>query len=113
MTHYEWFNDALKIKVPGPVCRVGGGALQTPQSMPPHLQAHRPEIALPRVMPLVLKRRAKAFDKDAWLFDLKYDGFRALLEIDAADARLVSRNRHRFRHLDPARGRSGEASARQ
>jgi YD repeat-containing protein len=49
--------------------------------------------ALPRIAPLVLKRRAAAFDNDGWLFELKYDGFRALLEIDSAGARLVSRNR--------------------
>jgi ATP-dependent DNA ligase len=47
-----------------------------------------------------LKRRATAFDNDGWLFELKYDGFRALLEIDGAGSRLVSRNRNRFRHLD-------------
>jgi bifunctional non-homologous end joining protein LigD len=56
--------------------------------------------ALPRVTPLVLKRRAAPFDNPDWLFDLKYDGFRALLEIDGGVARLVSRNRNRFRHLD-------------
>jgi bifunctional non-homologous end joining protein LigD len=61
----------------------------------------RVTTALPRVTPLVLKRRAEAFDNDAWLFDLKYDGFRALLEIDGADARIVSRNRNRFHHLNP------------
>jgi ATP-dependent DNA ligase len=55
---------------------------------------------LPKIRPLVLKRRAAAFDHDGWLFELKYDGFRALLEIDGAGARLVSRNRNRFRHLD-------------
>ena len=53
-----------------------------------------------KVMPLVLKRRAEAFDNDAYLFELKYDGFRALLEVDNTGARLVSRNRNRFRHLD-------------
>ena len=37
-----------------------------------------------------------AFDNPDWLFELKYDGFHALLEIDAAGARLVSR-----KHLDP------------
>src|SRR5215469_16666694 len=49
--------------------------------------------ALARLMPLVLKRRAAAFDNPDWLFDLKYDGFRALLEIDRGEAHLVSRNR--------------------
>jgi bifunctional non-homologous end joining protein LigD len=51
-------------------------------------------------MPLVLKRRAAAFDNPDWLFELKYDGFRALLEIDGNGAHLVSRNRNRFKHLD-------------
>jgi hypothetical protein len=36
-----------------------------------------------------------------WLCELKYDGFRALLEIDGHGARLVSRNRNRFKYLDP------------
>jgi len=56
---------------------------------------------IPKITPLVLKRRAQAFDNPDWLFELKLDGFRALLEIDEAGARLVSRNRNRFRHPDP------------
>jgi ATP-dependent DNA ligase len=56
--------------------------------------------ALPKITTLVLKRRAQAFDNPDWLFDLKYDGFRALLEIDGSGARLVSRNRNRFKHMD-------------
>jgi bifunctional non-homologous end joining protein LigD len=57
-------------------------------------------IALPKVSPLVLKWRPAAFDNPDWLFELKYDGFRALLEIDGTIARLVSRNRNRFKHID-------------
>jgi bifunctional non-homologous end joining protein LigD len=57
--------------------------------------------ALPKIAPLVLKPRAEAFDNPDWLFELKYDGFRALLQIDAAGARLLSRNRNPFPHLDP------------
>jgi bifunctional non-homologous end joining protein LigD len=57
---------------------------------------------LPRITPLVLKRRAAAFDNDAWLFELKYDGFRALLEIDSTGARLVARNRNHFKPLAAA-----------
>src|SRR5215831_11988793 len=57
--------------------------------------------SLPKISPLVLKRRAAAFDNPDWLYELKYDGFRALLEIDGGEARLVSRNRNRFKHLDP------------
>jgi ATP-dependent DNA ligase len=55
---------------------------------------------LPKITPLVVTRRAAAFDNETWLFELKYDGFRALLEIDGTGARLVSRNRNRFKHLD-------------
>jgi hypothetical protein len=69
-----------------------------PRSIP-----HRVTTALPKIAPLVLKRRTAAFDNDAWIFELKYDGFRALLEIDGGGARLVSRNRNRFRYLDPLR----------
>ena len=47
----------------------------------------------------MLKRRAAAFDNPDYLYDLKHDGFRALLEIDGSEARLVSRNRNRFRRL--------------
>lgn len=57
-------------------------------------------MTLPRITPLVLKRRSAAFDSGSWLFELKYDGFRALLEIDGSGARLVSRNWNRFKHLD-------------
>ena len=46
------------------------------------------------------KPRGAAFDNPDWIFELKYDGFRALFEIDGAGARLVSRNRNRFKHLD-------------
>jgi len=44
---------------------------------------------IPKIRPLVLKRRAQCFDDHAWIFELKYDGFRALLEIDSAAARLM------------------------
>ncbi len=56
--------------------------------------------SLPKIAPLVVKLRAAAFDNPDWIFDLKYDGFRALLEIDGSGARLVSRNRNRFKHMD-------------
>jgi ATP-dependent DNA ligase len=50
-----------------------------------------PTTAIPKITPLVVKPRTAAFDNADWLFDLKYDGFRALLEIDANGARLLSR----------------------
>jgi ATP-dependent DNA ligase len=56
--------------------------------------------ALPKVAPLTLWRRAQAFNSPDWHFELKYDRFRALLEIDGAGARLLSHNRNRLPHLD-------------
>jgi bifunctional non-homologous end joining protein LigD len=49
-------------------------------------------------MPL-LKRRS-AFDDPSWIFELKYDGFRALAIIDRGRAKLISRNGHHFGSFD-------------
>jgi YD repeat-containing protein len=57
--------------------------------------------SLLRIAPLILKSRAAAFDNPDWLYEIKYDAFRALLEINDPGARLLSRNGNRFRHLDP------------
>jgi bifunctional non-homologous end joining protein LigD len=43
-----------------------------------------------------LQKRAAPFDDDDWLFELKYDGFRALAVIEHGHAQLLSRNRHPF-----------------
>ncbi len=48
-------------------------------------------------MPLV--RLPAPFDDPAWIFELKYDGFRAVAFIDAGECRLVSRNGHTFRQF--------------
>jgi len=37
-------------------------------------------------------RRKEPFDDPDWLFDLKYDGFRALFLVERRRSRLVSRN---------------------
>jgi ATP-dependent DNA ligase len=39
-----------------------------------------------------LRQVEKAFDHPDYLFELKYDGFRALAYIEEYDCRLVSRN---------------------
>jgi bifunctional non-homologous end joining protein LigD len=39
-----------------------------------------------------LRRRRDAFDHPDWLFELKYDGFRALAVIQPGRAQLISRN---------------------
>ena len=45
-------------------------------------------------MPLL--KRAAPFDDSDWLFELKYDGFRALAVIEYGGAQLLSRNGHPF-----------------
>jgi bifunctional non-homologous end joining protein LigD len=53
------------------------------------------------VAPMPLRRLRVPFDDAAWLYELKLDGFRALAHVDSGDARLVSRNGHRFRAFAP------------
>lgn len=51
---------------------------------------------LPHIEPLPLVRRPFPFSHPDRLFELKYDGFRALAYVDHDSARLVSRNGHTF-----------------
>lgn len=44
--------------------------------------------------PMPLKRMAEPFDDPEWIFELKYDGFRALAVIEHGRGQLVSRNGH-------------------
>jgi bifunctional non-homologous end joining protein LigD len=43
-----------------------------------------------------LGRRAEPFDHPEWIFELKYDGFRALAHIKSVRCQLISRNRNPF-----------------
>ena len=46
--------------------------------------------------PMPLSRRPLPFDHAEWIFELKYDGFRALAVIDNGRTQLISRNGHPF-----------------
>ena len=46
----------------------------------------------PRVQPIAPVWRKEPFDDPDWLFDLKYDGFRALCYLEQGRCRLISRN---------------------
>jgi len=50
----------------------------------------------PSFQPLPVIRKPHPFDHSEWLFELKYDGFRALVYLDRGVCRLVSRNGHPF-----------------
>jgi bifunctional non-homologous end joining protein LigD len=41
--------------------------------------------------------RAVPFDDPGFIFELKYDGFRALAHVAGGECRLVSRNRNAFK----------------
>src|SRR6516225_9374289 len=49
-------------------------------------------VMLPRVQPIIPTRRKEPFDDPDWLFDFKYDGFRALSYIEQGGCRFISRN---------------------
>ena len=46
--------------------------------------------------PMPLSRRPLPFDHPEWIFELKYDGFRALAVIQNGRTQLISRNGHHF-----------------
>jgi ATP-dependent DNA ligase len=47
-----------------------------------------------------LGRRREPFDHPEWLFELKYDGFRALAYVDGGGAKLVSRRNLEYRRFE-------------
>jgi bifunctional non-homologous end joining protein LigD len=49
-----------------------------------------------RFQPTPLARRPRPFNDPEWLFELKYDGFRALARIEHGKGQLISRNGHPF-----------------
>jgi len=53
-------------------------------------------IVSPHFQPMPLLKRPLPFDGPEWIFELKYDGFRALAVIEHGRAQLTSRNGHPF-----------------
>jgi len=53
------------------------------------------------LQPLHLSRRSEPFSHPDWIFEVKYDSFRALARVDSAGVRLISRNGNRFASFDP------------
>src|SRR5215212_3346684 len=45
-------------------------------------------------LPLTLGRLAVPFDDPGWIYEIKYDGFRALAILEQGRCRFFSRNRH-------------------
>ena len=49
-------------------------------------------MALPRIQPIIPTWRKQPFDDPGWLFDCKYDGFRAMCYVEQGRGRFVTRN---------------------
>jgi bifunctional non-homologous end joining protein LigD len=66
-------------------------------------------MTLPRVQPIIATRRKEPFDAPGWLFDLKYDGFRALCYVEHGSSRFVSRNNKTMRRFEALAAQIAEA----
>ena len=55
---------------------------------------------LPQLTPLRLAVARAPFDHPDWLFELKYDGWRALAYLEKGHVRLISRNGRVYRRFD-------------
>ena len=52
---------------------------------------------MPTFHPMRLARRPKPFDHPDWLYEIKFDGFRALAYVEDWKCRLVSRRRNEYK----------------
>jgi ATP-dependent DNA ligase len=51
---------------------------------------------MPFIQPMPLGRKPAPFDHPEWIYELKYDGFRALAAVEYGRCALFSRNGHPF-----------------
>jgi bifunctional non-homologous end joining protein LigD len=68
-----------------------------------------PEGAPLRFAPMSLVVMHEPFDHDDFIFELKYDGFRALAHVDRGGCRLISRNCHEFETFPELSAAVGQA----
>src|SRR5271157_2875187 len=60
------------------------------QALPGAEQGHMPTV----IHPMLATSAAKAFNDPGWLFEIKWDGYRAVVFLDGGRVRLVSRNQN-------------------
>ncbi len=53
------------------------------------------------IHPMLAKEAENAFDDDNWIFEIKWDGYRAIAELTANDAKFYSRNGTSFKNTYP------------
>src|SRR5438128_3389670 len=61
------------------------------------------EVMSLQFQPMPLQRRSLPFDHPEWIFELKYDGFRALAIIQNGRTELISRNGNSFKSFEALR----------
>ena len=54
-------------------------------------------MPIPKIIPMPLAERRQPFDHPDWLFEVKYDGFRALAYLEDGPVRLVSRKGNTYK----------------
>src|SRR5690606_18997077 len=54
------------------------------------------------IRPMLATSTDQAFDKEDWVFEIKWDGYRAIAELNGSDVKLYSRNGLSFEHSYPA-----------
>lgn len=60
-------------------------------------EAEIPTQAMPHnIKPMLAKIKEEPFDNEDWLFELKYDGYRAIAEIGKGEVNIYSRNLNSF-----------------
>jgi bifunctional non-homologous end joining protein LigD len=64
---------------------------------------------MPFFQPMPLGRKADPFDHPEWIYELKYDGFRALAVVEYGRCTLLSRNGHQFASFPELASRIGYA----
>ncbi len=60
-------------------------------------------VPIPRIPPVVLESRKEPFSVPDWLFELKWDEFRAMAYVEAGSVRLVSRAGNDYMSFDSLR----------
>jgi len=68
--------------------------------------------SLPHIIPIRLARLPAPFDHPAWLFELKWDGFRAVAYVNGDACRLVSRKDNGFKSFGTLSGALGRFARR-
>src|SRR4051794_16867245 len=61
-----------------------------------------PRSTFPAIQPMTLGRVREPFDHPEWVFEVKYDGFRALAYLDGGDVSLVSRHGNTYKSFPTA-----------